>query len=76
MTSRDSTDCRERLATLMAEVNAQLAALEGMLVQEYALLESSDVENLEKAATARQQCIGHPAHRGRPSRAVPRDRAQ
>jgi len=58
MPSRDSTDCREQLATLMAEVNAQLAALEGLLVQEYALLQSRDAENLEKAGTARQLCIG------------------
>ena len=58
MPSRDSMDCRERLATLMAEVNAQLAALEGLLVQDYALLQAADVENLEKAGTARQQCIG------------------
>ncbi len=59
MPSRDSTNCREQLATLMAEVNAQLAALEGRLVQEYALLQSRDVESLEKAGTARQECIGH-----------------
>jgi flagellar biosynthesis/type III secretory pathway chaperone len=54
----NSTDCRERLATLMGEVNAQLGALEGLLLQEYALLQSRDVESLEKAGTARQQCIG------------------
>jgi flagellar biosynthesis/type III secretory pathway chaperone len=58
MTSRDSTDCREQLATLMAGVNAELAALERLLMQEYALLQSSDVENLEKAGALRQQCIG------------------
>ena len=57
MPSRDSMDCREQLATLMAEVNAQLAALEGLLVQDYALLQATDVENLELAGTARQQCI-------------------
>src|SRR5262245_13662714 len=54
----DSTDCREQLATLMGEVNAQLAALEGVLVQEYALLQSRDVEILETAGAARQECIG------------------
>ena len=58
MHSRDSTDCREQLATLMRDANAQLAALEGLLVQEYALLQSRDVENLEKAGTERQECIG------------------
>jgi flagellar biosynthesis protein FlgN len=58
MSSRDSTDCREQLAALMAEMNAQLAALEGLLVQEYALLQSRDVEHLEMSGTARQQCIG------------------
>lgn len=58
MPPRDSKDCREQLGSLMAEVNAQLAALEGLLVQEYALLQSRDAESLEKAGTARQQCIG------------------
>ena len=58
MPPSDSKDCREQLGALMAEVNAQLVALEGLLVQEYALLQSRDAESLEKAGTARQQCIG------------------
>ena len=59
MPSHDPTHCREQLATLMAEVNAQLAALESLLTQEYELLQTRDAEGLEKAGTARQQCIGH-----------------
>ena len=59
MPSHDPTLCREQLATLMAEQNAHLAALEGLLTQEYDLLQSRDAEGLEKAATARQQCLGH-----------------
>jgi flagellar biosynthesis/type III secretory pathway chaperone len=59
MPSSDHTHCRERLATLMAGQNAQLAALEGLLAQEYDLLQTRDAEGLEKAGTARQQCIGH-----------------
>jgi flagellar biosynthesis/type III secretory pathway chaperone len=59
MPSHDSTHCREQLASLMAEQNAQLAVLEGLLTQEYELLQASDAEGLEKAGTARQQCIGH-----------------
>jgi len=59
MSSRDSTDCREQLATLMAEQNAQLAALERLLTQEYTLLHTRDAEGLETAGTARQQCISH-----------------
>ena len=59
MPSHDPTLCREQLATLMAEQNAQLAALESLLTQEYELLQTRDVEGLEKAGTARQQCIGH-----------------
>ena len=43
----------------MSGQNAQLAALEGLLTQEYELLQTRDVEGLEKAGTARQQCIGH-----------------
>ena len=59
MPAHDSSHCREQLATLMTEQNAQLAALEGLLTQEYELLQTRDVEGLEKAGTARQQCIGH-----------------
>lgn len=57
MSSHDPAHCREQLATLMAEQNAQLAALEGLLTQEYALLQSRDAEGLEAAGTARQHCI-------------------
>ena len=59
MPSHDPTLCREQLATLMAEQNAHLAALECLLTQEYDLLQSRDAEGLEKTATARQLCIGH-----------------
>jgi flagellar biosynthesis/type III secretory pathway chaperone len=58
MPSHDPTHCREQLATLMADENAQLAALEGLLTQEYDLLQTRDAEGIEKAGTARQQCIG------------------
>jgi flagellar biosynthesis protein FlgN len=51
--------CREQLATLMAEQNAHLAALEGLLTQEYALLQARNAEGLEQAGAARQQCLGH-----------------
>jgi flagellar biosynthesis protein FlgN len=59
MPSLDPTQCREQLATLMAEQNAQLAALEGLLTQEYTLLQTRDAEGLEQAGAARQQCLGH-----------------
>ena len=59
MPSVDPTRCREQLATLMAEVNAQLAELETLLTQEYQLLQARDADGLEKAGTARQQCLGH-----------------
>jgi len=59
MPSHDPTHCREQLASLMAGQNSQLAALEGLLTQEYALLQANDAEGLETAGTARQQCIGH-----------------
>jgi len=58
MPSHDPTHCREQLATLVAEENAHLAALEGLLTREYELLQTKDVEGLEKAGTERQQCIG------------------
>jgi flagellar biosynthesis protein FlgN len=59
MPSLDHTQCREQLARLMAEENAHLAALETLLTQEYELLQARNAEGLEKAGTARQQCIGH-----------------
>lgn len=59
MPSFDPTQCREQLATLMAGVNAQLAALEGLLTQEYELLQARNAEGLEKAGAARQECLGH-----------------
>ena len=59
MPSHDAKHCRDRLATLMAEQNVQLAALEVLLKQEYALLQARNAEELENAGTARQQCIGH-----------------
>jgi flagellar biosynthesis/type III secretory pathway chaperone len=59
MTFRDPIHCRELLARLMAEENAQLATLESLLVREHALLEARDMEGLDETAAARQQCVGH-----------------
>jgi len=60
MPSHDPTLCREQLATLMAEQNTHLAALEGLLTQEHELLQARrDPEGLEKAGAARQQCTAH-----------------
>jgi flagellar biosynthesis/type III secretory pathway chaperone len=59
MSSHDPALCREQLATLMAAVNAHLAALETLLTQEHNLLQTRDAEGLEKAGTTRQECLGH-----------------
>ena len=59
MPSHDPTLCREQLATLMAQQNAHLAALESLLAKEHELLQTRDAEGLEKAGTARQQCLAH-----------------
>ena len=58
MPSHDPLHCRDQLAILMAGQNAQLAALEGLLTHEHALLQARDAEGLENSGTARQQCIG------------------
>ncbi|HEX5161002.1 MAG TPA: flagellar protein FlgN [Steroidobacteraceae bacterium] len=58
MPIHDPVHFRERLATLMAGQNAQLATLEGLLTHEHGLLQARDAEGLEHAGTARQQCIG------------------
>lgn len=57
MSSTDPTQCRERLASLLARQNAELAALEDLLKQEYALLEAQDVEGLEQAGSAHKLCV-------------------
>jgi flagellar biosynthesis/type III secretory pathway chaperone len=57
MQSHDPTHCRERLATLMAEQNALLATLEGLLAHEHELLQTRDAEGLENASTTRQHCV-------------------
>ena len=60
MPTHDPTLCREQLATLMAEQNTHLAALESLLTQEHELLQARrDPEGLEKAGASRQQCIAH-----------------
>ncbi len=59
MPSHDPTQCRERLATLMAGQNAQLAALERLLTHEHAMLQARDVEGLDRSGAERQQCVGH-----------------
>jgi flagellar biosynthesis/type III secretory pathway chaperone len=58
MPSHDPTHCHERLGTLMAEQNAQLAALERLLTREHEMLQARDVEGLDRSGTERQQCIG------------------
>ena len=59
MPSHDPTLCREQLATLMAEQNTHLAALESLLTRDYELLQTRDAEGLEKAGMARQLCLAH-----------------
>ena len=73
MPAHDPTHSREQLATLMAEENAQLAALEVLLSQEYELLQARDAEGLDKAGTARQQCIGQVLRIEEERRAMCRD---
>jgi flagellar biosynthesis/type III secretory pathway chaperone len=70
MPSHDPTHCREQLATLMAEENALLAALEGLLAHEHGLLQSRDAEGLENAVTARQHCIARILHTEEERRAL------
>lgn len=53
----DRDTCRTRLARLLSEETALLAALAQQLEQEYELLAGNDVDGLEKAGGARQQTI-------------------
>ncbi len=62
MSSHDPTQVRERLAALMAEQNSHLATLESLLMQEYSLLETRDIEGLDRSGTERQRCMCLIAH--------------
>lgn len=57
MSSHDPAHYRQRLATLLAGQNTQLAALEDLLKREHTLLETQDVEGLEQAGASRKQCV-------------------
>lgn len=53
----DQDTCRTRLARLLTEENALLAALAQQLKHEHELLAGNDVDGLEKASGSRQQTI-------------------
>lgn len=58
MNSVDPAHCRENLQKLVADEIAALTMLESLLTREHELLVANDVDNLEKAGTARQECVG------------------
>lgn len=50
--------CREHLERLLAEEAASLAQLETLLDREHELLMTNEVEALDRAGEARQDCVG------------------
>lgn len=58
----DPNVCREHVAKLLTEDAGLLAELEDLLEHEYEVLESRDVEAVERTAKARQERIGALAH--------------
>lgn len=54
----DPRVCREHLEKLLAEETSALAQLETLLGREHELISSNDVEELDRAGEARQQCVG------------------
>lgn len=53
----DAQTCRRHVARLLDEEIRLLGTLEQQLLREYQLLESNDVEHLEKASRDRQQAV-------------------
>lgn len=49
--------CREHLDKLLAEEAAALTRLEGLLDQEHEFLVANDIDQLERASEARQNCV-------------------
>ncbi|MEO7773966.1 MAG: flagellar protein FlgN [Steroidobacteraceae bacterium] len=58
MNSIDPAHCRENLQKLVADEIAALTTLESLLAREHELLVANDVDNLERAGAARQECVG------------------
>jgi flagellar biosynthesis protein FlgN len=54
----DPVACRVHFDKLLAEENAALAQLETLLDREHELLVANDVDGLESAGVARQNCVG------------------
>lgn len=54
----DPRVCREHLEKLLAEETNTLAQLETLLDREHDLLTANDIDELERAGEARQQCVG------------------
>ncbi len=54
----DPDICREHLEQLLGEEIAALSQLESLLDREHELLAANDVEQLDRAAQARQSCVG------------------
>lgn len=58
MNSIEPAHCRENLQNLLTEEASALATLETLLAREHELLVANDVDNLERAGAARQDCVG------------------
>jgi flagella synthesis protein FlgN len=58
MNSVNPAHCRENLQKLLADEAAALTTLETLLAREHELLVANDVDNLERAGAARQECVG------------------
>jgi flagella synthesis protein FlgN len=58
MSAVDPAHCRENLQKLLTDEAAALTTLEMLLTREHELLVANDVDNLERAGTARQECVG------------------
>jgi flagellar biosynthesis protein FlgN len=58
MSAVDPGHCRESLQKLLADEAAALTTLETLLAREHELLVANDVDNLERAGAARQECVG------------------
>jgi flagellar biosynthesis protein FlgN len=58
MTGISQSQCRDTFARILADELAALTQLESLLQNEHGFLSGNDIDGLEAASAARQECVG------------------